>query len=520
MEKRVALYLRLSQEDVDRRTGTEKDESDSIASQRLLIEQHLQQCPDLRALPRIEFCDDGFTGTSFERPQFVRMIDMAKRGQISCIVVKDLSRFGRDYLEVGDYLEHLFPFLGIRFKAVNDHYDSDSHRGRTLGLDVAFKNLVYDHYSRDLSGKVKSALRVRQKACSLVTCAPYGYRVAPEDRHRLVIDPQTAPVVRRIYREIIAGRSSTQVARALNDEGIPTPAQAKGVRRGDPARRAQWTHRTVLTLIENVKYTGAMVNHMRESRRLRDRSQRRVPRSEWIVREGAHEAIVSRAQYEAAMNAIHRRKRGARTTHDSDDRVCVCGHCGAKREKANGTVFACPSRRYHGDSPCAGVRMRKEELEAVLLEALRRQASIVRMERRRTKEAQRTPGAQLQARLQRLCAQREACARDQLGQYEAYREGALTEAAYRACREALAQEQAALDQEIARCREALAAQTDGEQADAIARLTGLSDAQLRGHLYDAVERVVLYGGKDMEIVWKFAAPDAGGKGPGGGPQEG
>ena len=158
MEKRVALYLRLSQEDVDRRTGTEKDESDSIASQRLLIEQHLQQCPDLRALPRIEFCDDGFTGTSFERPQFVRMIDMAKRGQISCIVVKDLSRFGRDYLEVGDYLEHLFPFLGIRFKAVNDHYDSDSHRGRTLGLDVAFKNLVYDHYSRDLSGKVKSAL--------------------------------------------------------------------------------------------------------------------------------------------------------------------------------------------------------------------------------------------------------------------------------------------------------------------------------------------------------------------------
>ena len=124
MKQQIAIYLRLSLEDVDKRTTKVKDESNSIASQRMLINRHLDQNPLLCDLPRIEFCDDGFSGTNFDRPDFAKMIEYAKHGEISCIVVKDLSRFGRDYLEVGDYLEHIFPFLGIRFISINDHYDS------------------------------------------------------------------------------------------------------------------------------------------------------------------------------------------------------------------------------------------------------------------------------------------------------------------------------------------------------------------------------------------------------------
>ena len=133
MSKAVAVYLRLSQEDIDLHRNAAKDESNSISAQRNLIVQHIERTPELAILPRLEFCDDGYSGTNFNRPQFQRMIELAKMGEIGCIVVKDLSRFGRDYLEVGDYLEHIFPFLGIRFQSVNDHYDSFLHTGKTAG---------------------------------------------------------------------------------------------------------------------------------------------------------------------------------------------------------------------------------------------------------------------------------------------------------------------------------------------------------------------------------------------------
>lgn len=512
MEKVIALYMRLSQEDVDKRTNAVKDESNSIGSQRLLIHQHLDGCADLRDWPRMEFCDDGFTGTHFDRPEFSRMMEKVRHGEIGCIVVKDLSRFGRDYLEVGDYLEHLFPFLGVRFKSVNDDYDSDRHRGRTLGLDVAFKNLVYDYYSKDLSQKVKSAMGMRQKVCHFVTSAPYGYRVLPQDKHHLVIDPQTAPVVRRIYQQIIAGKSSTQIARELNGEGIPTPAQSKRIQRKSASCKPQWTHRTVLSLIENIKYTGTMVNHTHESRHIRDKNQRRVPQNEWYVKENAHEAIVSQEEYDAAMQAIHRRKRTEHLEHDCSDRVYVCGHCGAKLEKANGTVFACPSHRYHADSPCAGVRVKKAELEAVLLAALRHQVFIARMDRRERNDTCQTPVEQLQGRLEALRIQIEMCGRKKLMHYEAYRAGQLTVDAYKARRTALAMQQEELEAERTQCDAVLqqakcAQEEQKESCGGLEQWTGMREAQLCEHLYDAVEQVKVYDREDMEIVWKFEAPD-------------
>lgn len=177
----------MSLEDVDKRTNKLKDESNSIASQRLLINRHLDQNPLLCDLPRIEFFDDGFSGTNFDRPDFMRMTEYAKKGEISWIVVKDLSRFGRDYLEVGDYLEHIFPFLGIRFKSINDHYDSAKHEGKTIGMDIAFKNLIYDYYSKDLSKKAKSAMGMKQREAKYVYCIPYGYKAHPTQKHQMII---------------------------------------------------------------------------------------------------------------------------------------------------------------------------------------------------------------------------------------------------------------------------------------------------------------------------------------------
>lgn len=512
MRRQVAVYLRLSQEDVDKRTSQVKDVSDSIVSQRLLIGRYLDELPDLRGLPRLEFCDDGSTGTNFQRPAFQRMIDLARRGEICCIAVKDLSRFGRDYLEVGDYLEHIFPFLGIRFLSVNDRYDSEAHRGRTIGMDVAFRNLVYDYYSKDLSKKVKSAMEVRQRACAYVNQAPFGYKVLPGQKHHLAIDERTAPVVRRIYAEVIGGKSCTAVAKELNAEGVPTPAEVKGGARRSPASVPQWTHRSVLHILSDLRYTGTMVNHTRESRSIRDRTQRRVPREEWYIRKNAHEAIVSAAEQEAAMAAVRRRRGGPRTAHDRSDRVYYCAHCGGKLEKANGTVFACPSHRYHDGSPCERVHWRKSALEEVLLEALKRQIQIVAVQPPEQRREAGEGDSGLRSRLFGLEAQLDSLDREKLRQYEAYREGGLTQEQYAAARDALTARRRALEEEITACQARLERSQEAEKCaagtrDKMRQLGGLSDGQLKVHLYDAVERVLVYDGESIEIVWKFRAPD-------------
>lgn len=201
---------------------------------------------------------------------------------------------------------------------------------------------IYDYYSKDLSKKVKSAMGMKQEKAKFVNTVPYGYKADPADKHHLIIDVETAPIVRRIFMEVIGGKSCTQIAKELNTEGIPTPAQHKAVSRKAPSKKPQWTHRGLLTMIESVKYTGTMVNHTRESRFIRDKNQRRVPKEEWYIRENAHEAIVTKDEYEQAQEAIQRRRKYVRSSHDQSDRVYFCAHCGGKLEKANGTIFACP----------------------------------------------------------------------------------------------------------------------------------------------------------------------------------
>lgn len=508
MKQQVAIYLRLSLEDVDKRSNKIKDESNSIASQRLLINRHLDQNPMLCDLPRIEFCDDGFSGTNFERPDFQRMIEYAKKGEISCIVVKDLSRFGRDYLEVGDYLEHIFPFLGIRFKSINDHYDSSKHEGKTIGMDIAFKNLIYDYYSKDLSKKVKSAMGMKQREARYVSCIPYGYKAHPSQKHQLVIDEKTAPVVRRIFMDVISGKSCTQIAKELNGEGVPTPAQQKEVSRRGSTKTPQWTHRAILSMIENIKYTGTMVNHTRESRFIRDKSQRRVPKEEWYIRENAHEAIVTQDEYDQAQDAIQRRKKTPRVSHDQSDRVYYCAHCGGKLEKTPGNVFACPSHRYHYDSPCESVRWKKSALEDVVLEALKGQIEITKIEASAAKKSAKSKGDSMERQLALLKVQYDACGREKFTMYEDYREGKITAEEYLLGKDELTKKQAALKVQLEECEaqfeaiHKMSVEATAQQ-ETVKRMSGLTDDKLREHLYDAVERIIVHDAESIEIVWKF-----------------
>ncbi len=507
MKNQIAYYLRLSLEDLDKRTNKVKDESNSISAQRELINRHLDQNPMLCKLPRLEFCDDGFSGTSFDRPDFQRMLEAAKCGEISCIVVKDLSRFGRDYLEVGDYLEHIFPFLGIRFKSINDHYDSETHQGQTIGMDVAFKNLIYDYYSKDLSKKVRTAHRMKQKEARFVCTPPFGYKVSQSDKHQLVIDDEAAPIVRWIFLAAIGGKKTTQIARELNERGVPTRHQSKGISRNGHTRDI-WTHRNILEVLGNLKYTGTMVNHTKERYSVSDKRERRVPKEEWYTRENAHPAIVSSEEYELAQAAIRRRPKSHNRKHDQSDRVYYCAHCGAKLSKDNGTMFSCESSRFRTESPCDHVHFPKVEIEEVLLAALKKQIQVTKVI---TDSPRGKAKKELETGLQKCSSMKAKISsidREKISLYESYREGKISADDYRKTKREMDEEKESLNKQLEIAEERMKQNQSAYDAAlvqniSVGRFDGLSDTQLKEHLYDAVERINVFSRSEIDIIWKF-----------------
>lgn len=513
MPKAIALYLRLSQEDVDIRRNDAKDESNSISAQRILVERYIDENADLSNLPRIEFCDDGFSGTNFSRPDFQRMIDLAKQGEIGTIIVKDLSRFGRDYLEVGDYLEHIFPFLGIRFISVNDHYDSFNHDGKTAGMDITFRNLIYDYYSKDLSAKVKTAMRSKQDKGEFITCFTYGYKPSPENKHKMIIDEPAAEIVREIFDAIIAGKTTSEVAANLNARGIPTPNEYKKVRRREDTE-PQWTHPRITYMIRNIKYTGVMTNHTRESRFIRDKNQRRVPMSEWIIHPDAHEAIIPREKWEQANEMLRNPKKVSRSVLEQPDRVYYCAHCGRKLRKTYGLdqYYSCVSAKYHHESECSGIRLKRSEMEEILVEALRAQINFIKQLQETKKKEKVSPSVELYRAIAQLEKELEQLRSKKLERYEAYRSGEISREQFVTVKDQITKQTDELTvkkEQLERDYKALI-QAKQNEANAKAEVSQAEkvladiDAGLREHLYEAIEQVIVSSNNEIEIKWVFA----------------
>lgn len=179
---------------------------------------------DLRKMNVVEFVDDGYTGKNMDRPDMQRMLDLIKRKQISCVIVKDFFRFSRDHIEQGKYIEQIFPFMGVRFIAINDHYDSNDYVGGIGEIDVAFKGILYDFFSEEQSQKVSSTLDAKHSNGKYIAAfAPYGYVKSPEDKHKLVVDEFASEIVKRIFREFLYGKSMYKIAEGLNRDGIDSP---------------------------------------------------------------------------------------------------------------------------------------------------------------------------------------------------------------------------------------------------------------------------------------------------------
>ena len=222
MNDKIAIYLRLSLADGDLKKGS-KDESNSIENQRMLLHDYIGKQEDLFG-EIVEYVDDGYTGTNFNRPAFQKMIVDLKQGNIKVIMVKDLSRLGRDYIGVGDYIEQIFPLMGVRFIAVNNSFDSMKLNNGTPGIEVAVSNLVNNMYSRDIAKKVRAALETNWKnGKATCTNVPFGYVWNKKGGRRWEIDPEAAPCVKKVFELALSGRNTTQIAYGMNELNLPTP---------------------------------------------------------------------------------------------------------------------------------------------------------------------------------------------------------------------------------------------------------------------------------------------------------
>ena len=301
---RAAAYLRLSIEDGD------KAESNSIGNQRELIRDFAAERPGLHLVE--EYADDGYTGTNFERPGFKRMMEDIKSGKINCIIVKDLSRLGRNYIEMGKYLEQIFPMMGIRFIAINDNYDNaNTESSDSDSIVVPFKNLLNDSYCRDISIKVRSQLDMKRRKGEFIGgYAIYGYCKDKRNKNRLVVDEYAADIVRSIYRRKLEGMSAQAIAEQLNSENVLAPSEYKrlcglnyhsGFKAGT---HAKWQAIQVLRILKNEVYTGTMVQGRRQKINYKIKKIRDVEESGWIRVPNMHEAIIPQKLFDTVQEVL------------------------------------------------------------------------------------------------------------------------------------------------------------------------------------------------------------------------
>lgn len=299
---RAGGYVRLSVEDSGR------PGADTIENQKELVRGYIEGRSDMELGGM--YCDNGRTGTDFSRPEFERMMQDIKTGIIDCVVVKDLSRFGRNYRETGNYLERIFPFLDVRFVAVSDQFDTLDARRNLDGYMIPLKNMMNEAYSRDISKKVGSGYAIKQRKGEFTgTWAAYGYQKCADDPHRIEPNGETAPVVQDIFKKRILGMGYTQIARELNRQGIASPARyhyLKGDARSERYAHTEWSPKVVHDILVNEVYLGHMVQGRKRQSFSEGKKQQLLPHAEWMVVRNTHDPLIDEDTFQKVQGLQNR----------------------------------------------------------------------------------------------------------------------------------------------------------------------------------------------------------------------
>ena len=380
----AAVYLRLSKEDEDLREIKDKKESNSIANQKALILKTLESMSDVTLYDI--YIDDGFTGLNFERPNFQRMCEDIYNGRVNMVIVKDLSRLGRDYIDSGRYVKKIFPSYHVRFVSVLDHFDSLTATQSDVNLLIPVKNFVNDNYSRDISGKVRSHQEVmRENGLYIGSHVAYGYKKLETDRNRIIPDEYAADIVRKIFDWKLKGLSSASIADKLNELGVAAPSEYKRQLGGNyksgfqKNRRAKWSAVTINRILKNKIYIGVLEQGKREKVNYKLNKIVEKPESEWAVKENTHEAIISKADFEnvAKLLNLDTRKSPEEETLFMLSGLMFCGECGrsmvrrCNRYKDKQSIYyICAT--YNKGKGCSRHSIGQSVVEDILLDAIKR----------------------------------------------------------------------------------------------------------------------------------------------------
>ena len=372
----IALYIRLSTED-------SKVGSFSIDNQKHALHQYVDTMEGHKNAEVLEFIDNGYSGTNFERPAVQELLDQMREGKINCIIVKDFTRFGRNSIEVGYFMEMVFPLYGVRFISINDEFDSDKLHGDTGGINVAFKYLVSEFYSRDLSIKYKSAkyVKFRRGEYQSKLC-PYGYRKG--ENGRMEPNEETAPNVRLIFECARDGFTPNEIVKALFMRHIPTPAEYKathGYNGHDISRCCGiWPVSSVINILNDERYTGTYIMGKREVTEVGGHRVRMKDESQWIKIPDHHPAIISKElfnQVQAQRLRFKCPKKGTRVYPLRGKVFCgSCGHAMPRTAKKKATFF-CRYTQVNESAPCYGLTVTEAELEGMLYKILSKQAQVI-----------------------------------------------------------------------------------------------------------------------------------------------
>ena len=377
----AALYMRLSKDD----DGAA--ESASIITQRKMLRSY---AAEHGYVVFDEYVDDGWSGTNFDRPDFKRMIGDIEAKKVNLVITKDLSRLGRDYITAGQYTEIYFPSKGVRYIAIHDGYDSDSPYS-----DIApFKNVINEMYARDTSKKIRSAFATKmQDGAYIAAFAPYGYQKDPVDKNHLVVDGQSGQVVKRIFRMAAEGAPPAEIARSLNERGIPPPAVYRcmthdGLEVSAYSKRQEWTSATITKMLRNVVYLGHIAQGKTTKISFKSHLTLSNPRDEWIVVENTHEALVDQETFDLVRRRTMARtceKKG--TFYNLFSGIAKCADCGRNmsttgtRKKGSPANLTCGGYKLYGAEECSNHFIDYNVLYEIVQASLREQLAISREER-------------------------------------------------------------------------------------------------------------------------------------------
>ena len=368
----IALYIRLSIEDY-------KYDSLSIENQSLVLHEYAASMPEALNAEIMEFIDNGYSGTNFERPQVQKLIELVRANQIDCIIVKDFSRFGRNSIETGYFIERVFPLFHTRFISISDDFDSSKFKGDTGGMDVAFKYLISEYYSRDMSIKTKSAKYAKmQRGEYQSKICPYGYRKSADGR--MEPDPEAAAVVQLIFQLAAEGINATAITRELFRRSIPTPGQYKAARGNhthDISRcHGIWSTSTILRILEDERYTGVYVIGKRAVLEVGGTRSRLKDRESWYIIPDHHPAIIEKAVFDTVQASQLRFSQPNKKKRDYPLKgKAFCGCCGhaLSRTMQKTSYYYCRHSEADEESRCHKMRLNAAELEQAVFLTLKKQ---------------------------------------------------------------------------------------------------------------------------------------------------